>query len=67
MYSQEEILKALRIIQGVCGEQESCETCPLRIFDEDCYGSYGCTLNRYDNPTEWKLKTREEIWRAFEN
>lgn len=65
MYSQEEILKALETIKKVCEEQEKCATCPLRVIDHDCYGDYGCALYRNGTPTEWKIKTREESWRAF--
>ena len=67
MPSREEILKALQTIKSVCEEHDCCETCPFRVYDEDCYGDYGCTLRKHDNPAEWKIKSREENWRAFED
>lgn len=67
MPSREEILKALQVIKSTCEEQEHCDTCPLRVFDEDYFNDYGCALNIHDNPAEWKLKQREESWRAFED
>lgn len=62
MYSKEEILKALQTIKGVCEEQDMCLTCPLRADDQGY-----CAIETNNIPSEWKLKPREENWRAFED
>ena len=67
MTDREEILKALQVIKSTCEQYDDCEKCPLRIREDGYFDDYGCALNRHDNPTEWKLKPREENWRAFED
>ena len=67
MPNKEEILKALETIKNVCRQSNDCENCPFRVVNDDCYGGYVCGINSECNPAEWKIKPREESWRAFED
>lgn len=67
MPSREEILKALQTIKSVCEQHEKCDTCPLQIADQDYYDNYGCAMQRNENPSDWKIKEPETVWRAFED
>lgn len=66
MPNREEIEKALQTIKNTCEQQDMCLTCPLRVVGEGTDPTYSCALNNYDTPAEWKLKTQEEHWRAFD-
>lgn len=67
MIDKEEILKALETIKNVCRQCDGCENCPFRVGNDDCYGGYVCGIQIDDTPAEWKIKPREESWRAFED
>lgn len=59
MSNKEEILKALQIIKKTCEKQEGCEKCPLSKSDF-------CMVQGYP-PQEWRIKTQETTWKAFED
>lgn len=64
MYLKEEILKALKVIQHTCKEQDhggivDCLSCPLA--DEGRH----CIINE-QVPLAWDIKNEVGIWRAFE-
>lgn len=59
---KERILKALKTIQEVCEEQETCSTCPLRDTDN------GCMLDKQEiTPCDWNINFDDRPWRALNN
>jgi hypothetical protein len=62
MANQNDILKALEVIQSVCKEREDCTTCPFR--DDD--SAMPACLIQGTPPAEWKIKGQEKSWRAFQ-
>lgn len=36
-HTEEEIINALKVIKETCDNSKTCENCPLRENDEDCY------------------------------
>lgn len=54
--TNEEIFKALQVLQSVCESSETCESCPLEK-GSDC----GVCL---DHPEGWELHDVNE-WKAF--
>ena len=57
-YSQEDILKALTIIQNICSTT-NCHQCPFtRENVDECYIM---TVT----PIDWRINRPQEIWRAI--
>lgn len=55
----EKLLESLKYIRLICLNMESCLSCPLRrCLPNECY------INR-KAPRNWKIKSKEETWRAF--
>ena len=54
--TNEEIFKALQVLQSVCESSEDCESCPLEK-GSDC----GVIS---DHPEDWELHDVDE-WKAF--
>ena len=54
--TNEEIFKALHVLESVCESSETCESCPLEK-NSDC----GVNL---DHPEDWELHDVNE-WKAF--
>ena len=57
MNDRDELLAALSVIQRTCTGQR-CRNCALRTKDGNC----GI---QNDMPANWKIKAREDEWRAF--
>ena len=62
MTNHNDILKALKLIQSTCEEQEDCSTCPFR---DDDSAMPACAIQGVA-PTDWKIKGQETSWRAFD-
>ena len=60
MANQNEIIKALKLIQQECLSHDDCSTCPLRDGDK----MPACQIQG-SSPTDWKIKDKETNWRAF--
>ena len=57
-HSQEEILKALHIIQETCKEHGSCSPCPL--------GRTGSCVMNDDCPEEWNINDNSvTVWKGL--
>lgn len=56
-YAQEEIVKALRIIQGVC-DDHICKDCPFS------YDKKGCAITNA-TPTMWEIVEPDAAWHAI--
>lgn len=52
----ERIFKAIKTLQEVCYEYDSCERCPLRKNSNEC----GVVS---EIPSEWKLKQEKSIFK----
>lgn len=62
-HSQEEILTALKVIQGVCTDNDdSCDNCPLKGNHN---GETCCTILQ-KRPDRWEIVNKTEVWRAME-
>lgn len=53
-----DIIKALYVIKGVCESCDTCENCPLALYDNTC------VLLHY-SPNHWNINDADEVWRAF--
>lgn len=53
----EKIIKAIKALQEVCSEYDTCERCPLRKNSDEC----GIVS---DIPSEWKLKQEKVFLRS---
>lgn len=58
VYTQEEIINALKIIKETCASINSCQKCPF--YNGACY------INR-TQPEHWNIINEQPaIWRAFQ-
>ena len=62
MANQNDILKALELIQSVCRSYGDCVACPFR---DDDSAIPACAIQS-NPPAEWKIKGQETSWRAFQ-
>lgn len=58
-----ELLEALEVIKGECGNHDTCHDCPLRK-DNVILGKNNCSVSEI-NPMYWNLRTSIEIPRLF--
>lgn len=58
MYNREEILKALKLIQNICKNEERCDTCPFGTDNNYC-------ILQDQSPEDWKIGENTKVWRAF--
>ena len=59
---KERILKALKTIQEVCQEQDTCGTCPIRDANDDCMLRHPSII-----PSTWDINFNDAPWRALRN
>lgn len=55
---KEEIIKALKVIKGVCKSNTTCKECPF-------YSNTGYCLITQQNPGIWTIQGMDERWRAL--
>lgn len=55
---RQKILDALELIRNICKDCEDCENCPF------CCDDY-CIFVEGNAPEDWKLNSKNDIWRAF--
>ena len=56
-HTQEEIINALKVIQGTCKTHPACNICPLSI-DNVC-------VFQDQAPEDWEINTSPPVWKAF--